>query len=146
MKQKLQKIAFYYFVISSVAAYLVTAISLIANQNWYEYFVSPVYLYCHLLYAGIKLKMPGEIILSILPLLFICVSCVLNFLKNEYSSLFLRPILLGSAIISAFLMIILIFLSTGNGSFAGSGIVFLLSVILNLALPIILFHHNTGDS
>ena len=73
MKQKLQKIAFYYFVAASVSAYLITVISLIANQNWHEYFVSPVYLYCQLLPAGSILGMPTEIILSCLSCLFVSV-------------------------------------------------------------------------
>ena len=84
MKQKLHKIAFYYFIFASIAAYLITAVSLIVNQNWHEYFVSPVQLYCQLLSAGSILGMPLEIILSLLPLLFICISFVLYLKKNEY--------------------------------------------------------------
>ncbi len=140
MKKKVQTIAFYYFVIASVAAYLVTAISLIANQNWYEYFVSPVYLYCQLLPAGVVLGLPTEIILSILPLLFICVSFVLYLTKNASYSMFALPVLLGNiALLAIMIIILLLFGISGSIHINGKGIAVLLSSILEIALWIVLF-------
>lgn len=142
MKPKLQKIAFYYFVLAAVAAYLVTAISLIANQNWYEYFVSPVYPYCQLLVAGIVLNRPVEIALSILPFLFICVSCTLYFIKSEYYSLFARPVLQGNISLIAIIIIFILFgiiSFSGRGEISGTEIAYLFSNILEIALWIVLF-------
>ncbi|MBQ9781091.1 MAG: hypothetical protein IJW00_09125 [Clostridia bacterium] len=140
MKQKLQKIAFYYFVAASVSAYLITVISLIANQNWHEYFVSPVYLYCQLLPAGSILGMPTEIILSILPLLFVCVSFILYLTQKAYYSVFALPVLLGNIVLLAIVIIILLLLGTsGSTNISGKEIAFLLSSILDIALWIVLF-------
>ena len=140
MKQKLHKIAFYYFIFASIAAYLITAVSLIANQNWHEYFVSPVHLYCQLLAAGAVLRMPAEIILSLLPLLFICISFVLYLKKNEYCSLFMRPVLLGNMAMLVLLIIALVIgiLASGINSFpTGSALIAILSLLMDAALLII---------
>lgn len=140
MKQKLQKIAFYYFVFSTVAAYLVTVISAIAGLNWYEYVVSPVYLYCQLLPAGVTMGMPMEIILSLIPFLFVCVSFILYLKKNEYDSMLTLPILLGNIVLLAITIImLLLFGVSGSTGISGNGISFLLSGILDIALWIVLF-------
>jgi len=115
MKQRLQKIAFYYFVFASLAAYLFTVISLLANQNWHEYFISPAYLFCQLLAAGWILGMPIEIILSVLPLAFICIGFVLYLKKSRYSSMFTKPVLMANIVVIAISGVALVVaILTGN--------------------------------
>ena len=119
MKRKLQQIAFFYVTISSVAAYLLTAVSVLAHQNWHEYFVTPAYLFCQLLAAGWILKMPAEVILSLLPLVFICIGFVLYLKKNGYSAMFIKPVLLSVMIISG------IYLAFGEAFDKVLGLIFL---------------------
>lgn len=139
MKQRLHKIAFYYFIFASIAAYLITAASLIANRNWHEFFVSPVHLYCQLFAAGSILGMPAEIVLSILPLLFVCVSFVLYLMKNRLYSAFALPVLLGNMAMLALLLIALAIgvLAEGINSVpSGNALVAILSLVVNAALLI----------
>lgn len=152
MKQKIQKITFYYLIFASFAAYLITAISLLANRNWYEYFVSPVYLYCQLFVAGSRLGMPLKIILSLLPLLFVGISFVLYLTKNEYYFIPMHPVLLGNIVLIAFFAIIIaimILLFNGKvGSMPTDGhtISFLLSSILQIPLLIVMFSQGKHKS
>ena len=118
---------------------------MLADLNWFEYFVSPVHPYCQLLAAGSILGMPLEIILSLLSLLFICVSYTLYFMEKEYYSMFARPVLLGNIVlIASFVTIIgIMFLlfdgEAGNMDPDGPTVVFLLSSMLQIALWIVLF-------
>ena len=145
MKQKLQKIAFYYFVIASVAAYLITIVSVFADLNWFEYLVSPVHPYCQLLAAGSLFGRPLAIILSLLPLLFVGVSFVLYHIRNENYTLPIRPVLLGNIVLLASYAIILVIGmllldgEAGNMNPDGPTVVFLLSSMLQIALWIVLF-------
>ncbi len=140
MKQRLHKIAFFYFVFASIAAYLITVVSLIANQNWHEYFVSPVHLYCQLFAAGFILEMPVEILLSALPFLFVCVSFVLYLMKKRLYSAFALPVLLGNMAMLALLIIALVIGVLANGINSvptGNALIAILSLVMNAALLIV---------
>lgn len=141
MKKRFREIMFYYFVFSTLAAYLITVISIAAHQNWHQYFVSPVYSYCQLLAAGGALELPMEIILSILPLLFVCISFILYCLKKEYHLMFPLPVLLGNIVVLT-IMTILILLNIAeidvSKGISGRSIVRLLSLIFDIMLLIVL--------
>ena len=86
------------------------------------------------------MEMPIELILSLFPFLFICVSYILYLKKNEYYSMFALPALLGNIVLLAItIIILLLFGISGSTNISGKGIAFLLSSILDIALWIVLF-------